>query len=329
MTQHAMTDGELISRFATSGRAEAFDELVRRYIAMVLRTCHRVSGNAHEAEDAAQAVFATLAERAADLTGHRSVAGWLYSTAWHVASRARRSAVRRERRERVAAARRPIAQTQTIDLDSDEARGELYRAIEMLPPDYRCAIVLHHLQGLPVGEIATILDTAPGTVAARLSRGRALMRERLAARGTTLGSMILAEILEAERQRAVAIGAPSATTPHMRDAATLCALARRVASPAIPACGLAIAAKAAGAARVAGWLDACARWCSLALPGQLLRAGPVLIVVCTSVAAAPVAQRWVRTAGAVFAVAVQGAFQSGEAHATSDTKKQKDDQGGL
>src|SRR3954451_10581817 len=93
------TDVVLISRFAASGEQAAYEELVRRHAGMVYRICRRLTGNAHDAEDAVQRVFATLAAQAKDLTEHRSLAGWLYSVGWHIASRERRSLVRRRRRE--------------------------------------------------------------------------------------------------------------------------------------------------------------------------------------------------------------------------------------
>src|SRR6187397_3200126 len=95
-----MTDGELAGAFADMGSRDAFDELVRRHIVMVFRTCRRVTGDHHDAEDAAQAVFGTLADRAATLTAFRSLAGWLYSTAWNVSCRFRSARATRARHER-------------------------------------------------------------------------------------------------------------------------------------------------------------------------------------------------------------------------------------
>src|SRR5438876_2654662 len=99
MQRDSQTDAELIARFTSSGDQRAFEELVRRHAAMVFQLCRRLTGNAHDAQDAAQKVFVTLAQQAPQLTARPSLAGWLYSTAWHVASHERRAQARRRRRE--------------------------------------------------------------------------------------------------------------------------------------------------------------------------------------------------------------------------------------
>ena len=176
MNLTALSDGELVGAFAEGGANAPFAELVRRHSAMVYRTCRRVCGNHQDAEDAMQLVFAALAESAPLLTAHRSLGGWLYSTAWHISRHVHRSRVARFKREQRA------AQPQAIDPAAqvnDDLVKEMYRALEMLPPDYRDVIVLHHLEGLTVQEVAEVIDCPPGTAASRLSRGRAMVRERL------------------------------------------------------------------------------------------------------------------------------------------------------
>lgn len=200
------TDAELISRFSASGDQAAYEELVRRHAGMVYRVCRRLTGNVHDAEDAVQSVFATLAQRAGDLTNHRSLAGWLYSVGWHIASRERRSMVRRRRRELRATTDQDLQTTNPTD--QAEFHHELYRALDMLPPDYRTAIVLRHLEGLRINEIAELTEEPIGTVAARLFRGRAMLRERLAERNTLLSALVLAQELDAQAQDAQAFAEP-------------------------------------------------------------------------------------------------------------------------
>ncbi len=63
------------------------------------------------------------------------------------------------------------------DLSPDHVT--LMAALEQLPRVQREAIAMHHLADLPVHEIAAALGVPPGTVKARLSRGRAALAHLL------------------------------------------------------------------------------------------------------------------------------------------------------
>jgi hypothetical protein len=74
-------DAELLRRYAAERSEEAFAELVQRHLNLVYRSALRqLGGDAHRAEDVAQSVFALLAHKAASLSGHPNLAGWLYTT---------------------------------------------------------------------------------------------------------------------------------------------------------------------------------------------------------------------------------------------------------
>ncbi len=52
---------------------------------------------------------------------------------------------------------------------------DVQRALDILPPDYRMAVILADLEGFSYKEIAEILELPVGTVMSRLYRGRKLM----------------------------------------------------------------------------------------------------------------------------------------------------------
>ena len=103
-----MTDPQLLDQIV-SRRDEtaeaAFEELVIRHGPMVLRVCRSILHDAHNAEDAFQAVFLVLANRAGSIRRSRSLGSWLFGVAQRVANRARRSAARHRAREQVLAER--------------------------------------------------------------------------------------------------------------------------------------------------------------------------------------------------------------------------------
>jgi RNA polymerase sigma-70 factor (ECF subfamily) len=64
------------------------------------------------------------------------------------------------------------------DSDSGLTRN-LRLALEALHPRYRIPIVLKDVEGYSQEEIAVIIKRPVGTVKARISRGRAMLRQRL------------------------------------------------------------------------------------------------------------------------------------------------------
>src|SRR3954469_4016128 len=96
----AMTDGELLASYA-QGDQDAFAAVVERHMPLVLGVCRRI-GHPSDAEDAAQAVFVVLATKAAGLTAHSQLGGWLHRTSTHIALR-QRAAMRSRRRHEQAA----------------------------------------------------------------------------------------------------------------------------------------------------------------------------------------------------------------------------------
>lgn len=60
-----------------------------------------------------------------------------------------------------------------------EMREVIERAISSLPEKYRAVVIMHHIEGLGLKEIAESLDVAQGTVMSRLARARAMLREKL------------------------------------------------------------------------------------------------------------------------------------------------------
>ena len=91
-TAGGLTDSQLIERFLNQrddGGEAAFRALVERHAPMVLRVCHDVVGDWHEAEDAAQATFIVLACKAGSIRKRDSAASWLFGVACRIAAQAK------------------------------------------------------------------------------------------------------------------------------------------------------------------------------------------------------------------------------------------------
>jgi RNA polymerase sigma factor (sigma-70 family) len=191
----ALTDGQLLDRFlgpADETSEQAFEALVRRHGPMVLRVCHQVLGDSHEADDAFQAVFLILARTGCSVLQRESVASWLYGVALRVAARARKGLIKRRRVEQLAdddldAVEAPILEGTVRWNESAEI---VHQEVSRLAEKYRAPIVLCYLEGLTHDQAAARLNWPVGTVRSRLSRGRDRLRGRLSRRGVTAPALL-------------------------------------------------------------------------------------------------------------------------------------------
>src|SRR5262249_15956411 len=141
------SDRELLRRFAADADQTAFTALVRRHGPMVLGVCRRALHNDEEAEDACQATFVVLANKAGAGSWQASVANWLYATARKVAGNARVAAARRAKRDGKAAV--PEAVPPLDQMTGRELLAVLDQEPDRLPPRSREPAVLCFLQRLP------------------------------------------------------------------------------------------------------------------------------------------------------------------------------------
>jgi RNA polymerase sigma factor (sigma-70 family) len=158
----------------------AFAELVRRHGGTVWDVCRSVLGNRADADDAFQAVFLTLARRAARLRKPGSVGAWLHGVAVRVARKARAAAARRAAREADAP---PPAAVEPADPSWAEVRAVVHDALAALPAVYRDPLVACYLRGLTQDDAASELGLSKAAVKKRLERGRDRLRAALTSRG--------------------------------------------------------------------------------------------------------------------------------------------------
>src|SRR6185437_11007852 len=137
------SDGQLLERFLQQREESAFAALLRRHGPMVLSVCRGVLRHAPDIEDAFQATFFLLAQKAASIRRGQSLGGWLHEVAYHIAIKARTNAARRQRCER----RTPdmVEADPLGDLTVRELRQALHEELRQLPEKYRIPLVLCYL----------------------------------------------------------------------------------------------------------------------------------------------------------------------------------------
>jgi RNA polymerase sigma-70 factor, ECF subfamily len=131
-----------------------------------------VTGDLAEAEDALQEAYARASLHWRRLRAYDAPEAWVRRVALRLAAMTARSL-----RRRAKALLRLGQPPELPDLTPDAV--DLYRALGALPMGQRQVLVLHHLAGLPVAEVAVELGLPVGTVKARLSRGRSALARRL------------------------------------------------------------------------------------------------------------------------------------------------------
>ena len=193
-----LSDGELVERFLDrrEGGEAAFEALVARHGGMVLGVCRNLLGSSDDAEDAFQATFLVLVRQARSIRKRDSLGPWLHGVARRVSLRARRDEARRRAREKIGF--RVVGGS-----GPDESlAATLHDEIARLPEKYRTPIVLCDLEGQTHAEAARRLDWPIGTVSGRLSRARAILRTRIARRGLSMTSAVVAMGVAADSARA-------------------------------------------------------------------------------------------------------------------------------
>jgi RNA polymerase sigma factor (sigma-70 family) len=202
------TDGELLMQFVRQRDHGAFAKIVERHGRLVWMICRQVLRHHQDVEDAFQATFLILAERAQTIRASESAAAWLFGVAQRTALAARRK--RERRREKALAMDPPAGEESLRVIDKREMLYVLMQEIESLPNRYQTPLVMRYLEGQSRRAIADQTDSTVGQIQGRLVRGRRLLRSRFLRRGVSLS-------LAAGAAAGTAASAEAAITPALVD----------------------------------------------------------------------------------------------------------------
>jgi RNA polymerase sigma factor (sigma-70 family) len=198
-TVTGLSEQQVLARFIAGGDAVAFEAIVVRYGPMVLSVCRQVLRDANDVDDAFQATFVTLIQKAAALKEPQQLGPWLYGVAYRVAVRARR------RRKLVGLPSDLAGRAGDHGTGDSEQLAAVHEEIQRLPEKYRLPIVLCCIGEQTHDEAARKLNWPIGTVHGRLSRGRELLRGRLGRRGMEIPAMVSSTSLRQPKRRENAV----------------------------------------------------------------------------------------------------------------------------
>jgi RNA polymerase sigma factor (sigma-70 family) len=195
----AMSDAELLREYSKSRSDDAFRALIDRYVNMVYSSCWRQLGDRHLAEDATQATFVLLSQKAGAMR-HSNLAGWLLTTAHYTCARIRKTELRRHRRETAVA----MEKIRDSESESDELLAVLDDGLARLRAADREAIALRYLQGQSLREVGQSLGISEEAARKRVDRCVEKLRSYFARKGIVTAAGALPAILD-QQSRAAAL----------------------------------------------------------------------------------------------------------------------------
>lgn len=168
-------------RKTLAGERNAFGDLVERYNSLVHGLIWEITRHSDAVEDLVQEVFCKAYEDLSRLRQPARFPAWLASIA---ANKAQDWLRRRQVRYRAEQAGNilPLADytpPQERFLESSEMADALWEALDRLSPEFRRIVVLHHLEGCTLRDIAQFLGMSLATVKWRLARAQKQLKQDL------------------------------------------------------------------------------------------------------------------------------------------------------
>lgn len=152
---------------------------MRGHQTVAFRTAYLISGDASDAEDAAQEAFVKAYRSLRKFRAGAAFRPWLLSIVANEAKNRRKASGRRvslalRAADEASGATSPSPEATVV---ATEQRTELLRAVETLREEERLVVSCRYFLELSEKETAAVLDCALGTVKSRLSRAVVRLRE--------------------------------------------------------------------------------------------------------------------------------------------------------
>jgi RNA polymerase sigma-70 factor (ECF subfamily) len=150
----------------------------------LFRTLFHLLGSVEDARDATQDAFLLAYQKLHTFRRDASFYSWLFRIGYNAAiSRKRKSRSGQISLDGNSVGERiPDNRSETdpaASLLSEEITDQVQAAVHELPDEYREALILKEIEGLPYEEIAELFQCPIGTVRSRIHRARHLLREKL------------------------------------------------------------------------------------------------------------------------------------------------------
>ncbi len=184
------SDGELLDAFVRNNSESAFRSLVERHARWMFAAAFRQLRDRQLAEDAAQAVFIILLQKAHAMPPNTQLFSWLFRALQFTVKNIRRAQRRRGFHEFRAAVARDINGVANPAAARNDLTDRLDIAVASLPTPDRATILLRFYQNLPFDQIGRSLGISEAAARKRTHRAIHALRRKLGA-DATAGSISL------------------------------------------------------------------------------------------------------------------------------------------
>lgn len=199
MEQEQRTREEALLKAFRNGDSAAFDDLIGMYSAKLYKVAYALLGSRQDAEEVVQDAFLRAYRALHAFRGESSLETWLHRIVLNLARNKYHWNHRRGDGVNVSLTAGDDSDGDSgtdseqdvpdrrmapdLILEQNEIGTNIMKALNRLPDNLRETMLLRHVNDMPYEEIAQKLDCKVGTVKSRLSRGREMLRDYLAAVG--------------------------------------------------------------------------------------------------------------------------------------------------
>ena len=199
MEQEQKTREEALLKAFRNGDSAAFDVLIGMYSAKLYKVAYALLGSRQDAEEVVQDTFLRAYRALHAFRGESSLETWLHRIVLNLARNKYHWNHRRGDGLNISLTAGDDSDGDSgadneqdvpdrrmepdLVLEQNEIGTNIMKALNSLPDNLRETMVLRHVNDMPYEEIAQKLDCKVGTVKSRLSRGREMLRDYLAAVG--------------------------------------------------------------------------------------------------------------------------------------------------
>ena len=173
-----MDEQQLIA-LVRDGDEQAFGRIVVVYKDKIVNFLYQMTGDYQKAVDLSQETFLRVYFKADKYRPIAPLSSWIYAIA---ANLAKTELKKRKRMPIVSFEDLPPAAevgTPSGELSDSGLSANLRQALDKLSPRYRIPVLLKDVEGYSQEEIARIIKRPVGTVKARISRGRNMLKKSL------------------------------------------------------------------------------------------------------------------------------------------------------